>query len=264
MRITAAKLIFSLIFISYYNHCLAREGDCVYALGNKLNAHCVYITAPERTSRYLEVRYNHQMAITSCVDNTILPFTFSKEMIGEDGLVEIGTNTAEFYQCVEASCANKKFIGIDKFTVNRDKTVNPDRFNVMIDNSFGKNCKNISRESNDMVTVVVEKHCVDFPYCVTVKAPNGVNKFVKAVSNNNSAITYCTSNKNIFALGSYTSPGQHTIDFYQCDSLSCDKQKLLAKEKIIISPPHQFDHGRAMITIDPSFGANCTASLQEQ
>lgn len=247
--------LFFLFAFSGVSH--AREGDCVYALSNKLNAHCTYVSAPDHTSRYLEVIYNQQMAITSCVNNTILPFTFTSDMIGDHDFVPYGKSSASFYQCDNASCDNKKLISTDHFIVANNKTVTPDRFNIILNTAVGENCKVENLNPNNMLIITINNQCDKFPYCLTISAHNGVRKYIKVVNDQNAAFTYCTSNDNAFALGKNASPGTHTFEFYQCDNLACDQKKLISKEIFSITNNSQVHHKKAAISIDPHFGENC-------
>lgn len=256
------SLIVTLFLLGFSNLTQAREGDCVYSLGKGLTAYCSFITAPEGSKRYLEVIYAPQMAITSCVDNTTLPFSFSNDMIGKNNLVSIGTHTVSFYQCMTADCENKKSVGVSTFNVATDKTVNPNKFNITLDNTFGEDCSINKFNPNDAAMIIPKMDCKKAPYCATLNLPNGTNKFIKVVSDKQIAFTYCINKNSAVAINSDVSAGSHEYTFYQCDSLACDKEQLLKKETISISPERKFNPNNANIDLDPAFGENCIINSQ--
>ena len=240
----------------------AREGDCVYSLGKGLTAYCSFVTAPEGTKRFLEVIYNPQMAITSCVDNTTLPFSFSTDMIGKNNLVLVGTHTVNFYQCSAADCENKKSLGASTFNVAADKTVKPNKFNIVLEGTFGEDCSTSTFNPNNTAMIIPKTDCKKSPYCATLNLPNNINRFIKVVSDKQIAFTYCINNMSAVAIGSDATAGSHEYTFYQCDTLACDKARLLKKEVISVSAGGKFDPNKANLDLDPAFGENCTINNQ--
>lgn len=235
----------------------AREGDCVYSLSNGLTAYCSYISAPEGTKRFLEIIYNNKVAITSCADNGTLPFSFNKEMIGKNNLVQIGSYAVTFTQCNDIACDKKQIIGTSSFVIAPDKTVTPNKFEVKLDPAFGENCNPAEINPDNMAFIVSKTDCARAPYCINLSMTNKTSRIIKIVSDQQTATTYCLSNKQGVAIGPDVTAGQHTLNIYQCDNVACDTQVPLGNFVLNITPDKKFDHSKDTITTDDKIGKDC-------
>lgn len=240
---------------SQFSYAIPLGDNCENPDDIRVYAHCTSLNLPNYTNRFIREKKNvgaSVMTFDVCMDNTF----YLDDDIGKENSVKPGTYSREYSQCSSIDCTESKSLGTDTFTVNPDHSVTPYHFSVTPDLSYGSQCS----YNPPPYTIMPEQNCQNSVYCASPVLPARTNRYIKIEENGNFAVTVCISNTMKLANKNPKDfiPGNHTVNFYQCDNVDCKQPKLVGQDAIKIDDNGNLNHSTYSFNMDPSYGETCT------
>ncbi len=247
------------LLISGYSHLsLASYGDnCENSSDRQMYLHCVSLNMPHNTHRIIQETIDSgSRMIAVCADD----YYYMSQTFGAEDEPKPGTYKHPFYQCNDINCQENKLIGVDTYTVNPDKTVNPYHYSVTPDMNYGNECRDLLEGSDPFITVLGFS-CNNSAYCITPTVPDNTNRYIKITNNESISMTLCANKTTRFGYSppkDKLDPGNYNIYIYQCDNFDCKQQRLVGQDAIKLDNDGKPNHPSYSFAIDPGFGESCT------